>query len=188
MEIPVLGQSAARARQAQAQQEQQVPDEEDALIEAETGVLVLQFADGEVLVSPDLNIEVSPRREASGHDLIGMAHAVATQEDPVFARQSGKTAEGTVITAFLLYRLPDGQVLGNTDLDAPVTVEREPHLHDIIGMAHAMATDVDVMLHAQYIANAVVGTQQAAARAAMQQMQAAQVKAQLEAERKKNGG
>jgi hypothetical protein len=81
MSIPELGQSAARARQAPAVtvEAPEVPE----IIEAETAFLVFRTPDGRTVVSPDLDLPVSPRREPTTHDVVGMC---ANAQDDIRAQ------------------------------------------------------------------------------------------------------
>lgn len=169
MDIPLLGASAAQARQVP-------PAPENALIEAETAFLVYRELDGEVGVSRDISYPVVADRQAHPHDIIGMsAVAEAPEIDPDYFPDT----EAFVSTAFLVYRLPGGEVLANTDLSAPVTVDREPHDHDIDGMLEAVIRDVDTISHAPYVAQAVLQGQMQVAQQMQQQMQHQQMQARL---------
>lgn len=171
MEVPMLGASAAKARQ-----QQPAPEPENALIEAETAFIVYRELDGEVSLTRDLDTPFAVDRQAHPHDIIGMATAV---EAPEIDADYFPDTEIAVSTAFLVYRLPGGEVLANTDLDAPVCADREPHAHDIEGMLEAVVRDVDTISHAPYFANAVVQAQMQVGQAMRQQMEHAQIQQKL---------
>jgi hypothetical protein len=119
-EIPLLGASAAKARQVQAQPQQAQPEppgEENAIIEVEC--------------------------------------------------------------AYLVYRLPDGQVMANTNINTPIAPAREPHPHDIIGMSHAVIGDTDVLVHAGFLAEQVIQRQRIEMQRVMEAQQNAQIQAQM---------
>jgi hypothetical protein len=67
--IPELGKSAASARQAPA-----APPEPEApkVIDAEVAFVVYRTPDGRTVFTPDLDALVSPRREPTIHDVVGM--------------------------------------------------------------------------------------------------------------------
>jgi hypothetical protein len=119
MDVPELGQSAARARQA-------APD-----------------ADGEAPLPPAPEV----------------IHAE---------------------TAFIVYRLPDGQVILNADLNAPVTVRRPPLSHDVVGMAHCVIEYIRLMGLAPATAKAVVDAVEAKQQEQLKQMQDAHIVAQMQ--------
>lgn len=182
-EIPMLGQAAARARAMQAHPAGRTEPDAPKIIEADTAFLVVAFDDGEVLATPDINAPVDPGREAHPHDIIGMLHAIVAQDDPMTA-----ITPHHVQTALIVYRLPDGQCIADTNIDVPVAVTRAPHPHDVIGMSRAVITDTDTLAHAPYVANVVVSTQQAMAQAVMQQRQAQAVQQQLDKQRNSGRG
>lgn len=171
MEVPMLGASAAKARQ-------QLPEpEENAIIEAETAFIVFRTLGGEVGVTTDLDEAFVSDRQAHPHDIIGMSE-VARDRSPGWHLPSD--GDFNVSTAFLVYRLPGGEVLANTDLDAPVSPERRAHYpDDIAGMLAAVVRDVDCISHAPYLAQAVVQGQMQVGQAMRQQMEHAQIQQKL---------
>lgn len=70
MEIPILGQDAARARTAQ-----QTTDQPE-IINAECAFIVYQTAEGVWVVTPDLSTPVTVARQATRHDIIGASEVV----------------------------------------------------------------------------------------------------------------
>lgn len=171
MEVPMLGQSAAQARNAQPQ-EPEAPE----IIDAETGFLVYRDLNGEVLVG-DLDKPVTPSREATWTDIIAMS--TSAEEPWPDLGEEDDTSDLEVNTAFIVYRLEDGTILADTNVDVPVTVKKAPHAHDIEGMLEVVKRDADTLSHAPYIAQQVVQTQMAIGRAAQQQMEQARIQQQL---------
>jgi len=80
-----------------------------------------------------------------------------------------------VDTAFLVYRLPTGQVVMNSDINALISPQREPVIHDVIGMTQCVTQDAILMGSAPAIAQATVSAVENAQRAAIKQMQDQQI-------------
>lgn len=66
MDIPILGEAAARARTAQ-----QPADEKPEFIDAECAFIVYQTPDGAWVATADLDIPVTVERPSTRHDIIG---------------------------------------------------------------------------------------------------------------------
>lgn len=116
-----------------------LPFPENAVIVADTAFLVLMFHDGEVLVSPDLDEVLELDRQAHQHDVIGMCSAVQRKDDPHLGIPADRFA---LLTAFIVYRLPEGEVTVTTDVNALVVPDRAPHFDDIQGMCEAAVRNV----------------------------------------------
>lgn len=89
-----------------------------------------------------------------------------------------------VDTAFLVYRLPTGEVLVDTDINANIVPARAPHPHDILGMVAAASGDVSIMAHAPYIASTVIQEQMNVARGIQEQRQMQAAAAAVEASKR----
>jgi len=95
-------------------------------------------------------------------------------------------------TAFIVYRLEDGQVILDANLNAPVSVRRAPLSHDVIGMAHCVIEDIRLMGTIPAIANAaaeeVVAKVEQKQQEQMKQFQDQQILAQLQQQNQKAPG
>lgn len=82
MQVPELGQSAARARQTDdvRQSLEELRDQEKSgapeVVDVETAFLVYRLPDGQVVMDANINAAIAPRRGVVAHDVIGMANCV----------------------------------------------------------------------------------------------------------------
>jgi hypothetical protein len=112
------------------------------------------------------------------------AQARAVQDQPIPPEES---AIIEVDTAFLVYRLPTGEVVANTDINAPIVPARTAHSHDIIGMSHSVIGDVETMARAPYIGRAVVAEQMQMAQQIQAQRQQAAAMSALAGQQREGG-
>lgn len=84
-----------------------------------------------------------------------------------------------VETAFLLYRLPDGQVVMDANINAAIAPRRGVVAHDVIGMANCVIEDVRLMATAPAIAQETVNAVEARQREVVDQAKNAQIAARI---------
>jgi hypothetical protein len=66
-----------------------------------------------------------------------------------------ETAEA--VTAFLVYITPEGRVIMDANLDAPVTALRPPSRHEIIGACRNVANDVARQMQTEEVTMNILG-------------------------------
>lgn len=177
MEIPLLGQSNAQSRQTET-----VPDE-NTPIDAVTAFYIVKLKNGQAGIIPDINIDLRSSREAHPHETIGLCRVAAN--DPWCSEGFADDLVGMdndfleVETGVLIYILPHGEALADTNLDTPVTPEREPTVDEILMATEVVMRDMDIIFHAPFLAQQVVQAQMAMGRAVQEQMERAQLQAKL---------
>lgn len=174
MEIPLLGQSNAQARASQPQE----PDTTEP-IDVVTAFYVVKLKNGQAGVIPDINIDLKTERSAHPHDTIGLCRIALNDPycyDDFY--EAGDTLE--VETGILVYLLPHGEALADTDLDTPVTPRREPTVDEIVMASEVVMRDMDVIFHAPHLAQQVVQAQMAMGRAVQEQMEKERIKTELQ--------
>ena len=112
----------------------------------------------------------------------GRPEATPAPEEP------GPPAPVEVVTAFVVYLLPDSRVMVSDDLNAPLVPGRKPSGDELYYMSAIVMKDVQNTEAANMAANAVVGFQEMRMRQAMEAQQNAQLQRQLEADARKPAG
>lgn len=137
--VPQLGSSAARARQAHAAQEALVArltGQTGEAFDVETAFIVYCNLSGGIGVSDDINAITDVQRPPSRHDVIGMVHMASTVRN-LMVDHGAIHAK----TAFLVYRMSDGTVIMNSNLDTPVVPQRVARQHDVMSMSFVVLSD-----------------------------------------------
>lgn len=145
MQVPELGDSAARARAEQARQQAliaQLSGQTGQPFEVETAFFVYRDQAGEVVVRTlEAEGALTSRRPPTRHDVFAMAHVAASGsvsiEDSLYDGNGDVEAD----TGFIVYRMPDGTVIQNANLEVPVVPSREATTHDIQGMLFVVTLD-----------------------------------------------
>lgn len=111
---------------------------------------------------------------------LGQSAARARQTTTVEPDTEPKAPEVIdVETAFLLYRLPDGQVVMDANINAAIAPRRGVVAHDVIGMANCVIEDVRLMATAPAIAQETVNAVEARQREVVDQAKNAQIAARI---------
>lgn len=177
MNVPLLGQPRP----------QQPEPAEPEIIDAITAFYLLE-CDGGVLVATDVNMDVRVDREPHPHDIIAMARVAQDNALRISLTEHAADAQPyPASTGVIVYKLQTGEVLANTDLDAPVHPDRCATFTDIVGMLENVIRDVDTMSHSAYLAQAVVGAQMQMGQALRQNLEAEKVRQEIEKAKKAVG-
>lgn len=154
------------------------PQEPMGPIECATAFMVFQMPYGDWQVSPlDLG-ELVPRREFTLDDVTAAAANLLNDLDV-----SHSTASQDVITAFVIFQLPNGLWQLAPKVDVPLVPAREPRWSDYQGGLAVVARDAHTQEIATATANATVQAQFQLGQAVAQQRQNAAIQAKLESDK-----
>lgn len=92
------------------------------------------------------------------------------------------------VTAFVVYLTPDGRVMADVDLNAPITAQRPPTFDDMYGMCANVMKDVTNTDSAMKTAQATINGQLQVQAQMQQAQQNAQIQQALAEAAKKNPG
>lgn len=141
----------------------------------------------------DIDTDLVPDRKVNFDDITAGASVILREESPCPDYPEGPVR---VVTAFIIYQLPDGLWQAATDLDIPLVPERSTISSDVIGGLSVSLRDVSTQEIVQQTANAVipnviqgvVQTQMAMAAKAKEQFEANAIAAKMEQDKHRRGG